>query len=147
MEGQPARRFGPPAHDQRGRHHITGELNAPDGLGCVAEYQRLKRLAPRHAQLKVSVPGPYTLSGRLQPNAEYPDRWAITEALLPIVRSEVEALHQAGCERICIDEPSMSCYAHREDPRRPAFPRYRRLQTPAGAQKPIRASPEGDNCR
>ena len=26
LEGAPARRFGPPAHDQRGRHRVTGEL-------------------------------------------------------------------------------------------------------------------------
>src|SRR5919108_4870199 len=28
LEGKPARRFGPPAHDQRGRHRVTGELRA-----------------------------------------------------------------------------------------------------------------------
>src|SRR6185295_3634671 len=42
----------------------------------------------------------------------------LTEALLPIVRLELEALVAAGCREICVDEPSMSCYAHREDPRR-----------------------------
>ena len=64
------------------------------------------------------MPGPYTLSGRLVPNADYPDRWALTEALLPIVRDELVALADAGCEEISVDEPSMSCYAHREDPER-----------------------------
>jgi 5-methyltetrahydropteroyltriglutamate--homocysteine methyltransferase len=42
LEGTPPRRFGPPAHDQRGRHHITGELAGP--------------------VLKACVPGPYTMS-------------------------------------------------------------------------------------
>ena len=68
--------------------------------------------------LKASVPGPYTLSGRLIPNERYPDRWALTEALLPIVRAELEALVAAGCREISVDEPSMSCYAHQEDPKR-----------------------------
>jgi len=68
--------------------------------------------------LKASVPGPYTLSGRLVPNRQYPDRWALTEALLPIVRNELEVLVKAGCHEITVDEPSMSCYAHREDPNR-----------------------------
>lgn len=117
-EAATGRRFGPPAHDQRGKHLITGQLSAPRGLGCVAEYERLKRLAPGGQRLKMSVPGPYTLSGRLEPNADYPDRWAITEALLPPVSRELEALADAGCEEICIDEPSMSCYGYREDPRR-----------------------------
>ncbi len=64
------------------------------------------------------MPGPYTLSGRLAPNRQYPDRWAIAEALAPIVRGELEALVAAGCREITVDEPSMSCYAYREDPRR-----------------------------
>jgi 5-methyltetrahydropteroyltriglutamate--homocysteine methyltransferase len=118
LESAPPRRFGPPAHDQRGRHRVTDELQAPRGLGAVAEFQRLRRLAPPGPALKTSVPGPYTLSGRLIPNERYPDRYALTEALLPIVSAELEALVQAGCREICVDEPSMSCYAHREDPAR-----------------------------
>ncbi len=120
-EQESPRRWGPPAHDQRGKHSITGDLCAPEGLGAVEEFQRLQRLAPdsRDAPtLKASVPGPYTLSGRLLPNAQYPDRYAVTEALLPIVRRELEALVEAGCGEITVDEPSMSCYAYREDPAR-----------------------------
>jgi 5-methyltetrahydropteroyltriglutamate--homocysteine methyltransferase len=116
LDDEPRRRFGPPAHDQRGRHRITGELAAPRGLGVVAEWLRLRGLAPEGTQLKASVPGPYTLAGRIEPNADYPDRWAVTEALLPIVRAELEALVAAGCGIVTVDEPSMSCYAHREDP-------------------------------
>lgn len=123
LEAKPPRRFGPPAHDQRGKHSIRGELSAPRGLGAVEEYRRLERLVAslplsRPPVLKASVPGPYTLSGRLLPNDRYPDRWAITEALLPIVRREIEALVAAGCSELTVDEPSMSCYGHREDPRR-----------------------------
>ena len=58
------------------------------------------------------------MSGRLLPSERYKDRWALTEALLPIVRSELVALADAGCREITVDEPSMSCYAHREDPKR-----------------------------
>ena len=118
IESAPPRRYGPPAHDQRGRHAITGELRAPRGLGAVEEFERLLRLAPAGPTLKASVPGPYTLSGRLVPNEQYGDRWAVTEALLPMVCSELEALVEAGCRELTVDEPSMSCYAHREDPRR-----------------------------
>ncbi|MCP5110850.1 MAG: cobalamin-independent methionine synthase II family protein, partial [bacterium] len=118
MEGISPRRFGPPAHDQRGRHKISGEPTAPRGLGAVDEFARLRRVAPGGLALKASVPGPYTLSGRLIPNDAYPDRYAVTEALLPIVRQELIDLVAAGCREIAIDEPSMSCYAHREDPDR-----------------------------
>jgi len=118
LEAAAPRRFGPPAHDQRGRHQVTGELRAPRGLGTVEDFTRLQRLAPPGPVLKASVPGPYTLSGRLVPNDRYRDRWALTEALLPLVRAELAALLQAGCREITVDEPSMSCYAHREDPKR-----------------------------
>lgn len=119
LESAPPRRFGPPAHDQRGKHPIVGELTAPRGLGAVEEFKRLQRLAGTGgATLKASVPGPYTLSGRLLPNERYPDRWAVTEALLPLVRAELEALVAAGCTELTVDEPSMSCYAHKEDPER-----------------------------
>jgi len=112
------RKFGPPAHDQRGKHSIIDTLIAPNGLGAVKEYQRLVRLAPPGFVLKTSIPGPYTLSGRLLPNHQYKDRFAITEALLPIVRKEIENLIAAGCKEITIDEPSMSCYAYKEDTKR-----------------------------
>ena len=65
----------------------------------------MQRLAPDSDDsptLKASVPGPYTLSGRL----------------LLIVRRELEALVEAGCREITVDEPSMSCYAYRADPLR-----------------------------
>lgn len=122
LESAPPRKFGPPAHDQRGKHKVISDLRAPRGLGAVEEFKRLQRLAPpadaRGPAVKVSVPGPYTLSGRLLPNAQYKDRWALTEALLPLVRTELESLVKAGCPEICVDEPSMSCYAHKEDPRK-----------------------------
>jgi 5-methyltetrahydropteroyltriglutamate--homocysteine methyltransferase len=112
------RQFGPPAHDQRGRHEVTGEILAPRGLGVVEEYRRLALLAPAGPTLKASVPGPYTMSGRLVPNSRYKDRYELTEALLPIVRDELIALVRAGCRELTVDEPSMSCYAYREDRRR-----------------------------
>jgi len=118
MESKSPRLFGPPAHDQRGKHKIIGEISAPKGLGVIEEFDRLKRLAPAGPTLKASVPGPYTLSGRLNPNERYPDRYAVTEALLPIVQQELQTLVEAGCEELTVDEPSMSCYAHREDPKR-----------------------------
>ena len=112
------RLWGPPAHDQRGKHDIVGDLTAPQGLGVVAEFQRLQRLAPPGPALKASMPGPFTLSGRLLPNQQYTDRYAVTEALLPIVRKELEDLVAAGCQEITVDEPSMSCYAYKENTKR-----------------------------
>jgi 5-methyltetrahydropteroyltriglutamate--homocysteine methyltransferase len=112
------RRFGPPAHDQRGKYEITGTIRSRHGLGAVEEFNRLRKIAPPGPVLKASVPGPYTLSGRINPGGAYPTRWEVTEALVPIVRAELEQLVQSGCQEITLDEPSMSCYGHREDPNR-----------------------------
>ena len=114
-ETKSPRLWGPPAHDQRGKHELVGDLVAPNGLGVVDEFQRLKRLSPEGQALKASIPGPFTLSGRLLPNAQYPDRFAVTEALLPIVSKELEELVASGCQEITVDEPSMSCYAYKMD--------------------------------
>jgi 5-methyltetrahydropteroyltriglutamate--homocysteine methyltransferase len=84
----------------------------------VQEFQLLQKIAPPGPVLKASVPGPYTLSGRIAPGGAYKNRWDVTEALIPVVRTELEQLVQAGCQEITLDEPSMSCYAHKEDPRR-----------------------------
>ena len=119
MESTTSRLFGPPAHDQRGKHQIVGQLSAPKGLGTLSDFKKLKQ-SVAHLDtapiLKASVPGPYTLSGRLLPNSDYIDRYAITEALIPIVQQEIVNLVNAGCQELTVDEPSMSCYAHREDP-------------------------------
>jgi 5-methyltetrahydropteroyltriglutamate--homocysteine methyltransferase len=117
-DGTETRKYGPPAHDQRGKNSIIEPLTAPKGLGVVEEYKRLKRLAPEGQRIKMSIPGPYTLSGRLNPGGLYKDRWEVTEAILPLVRKEIEELVALGVPEICVDEPSMSCYAYREDTKR-----------------------------
>jgi len=113
------RRFGPPAHDQRGKYPVTGTIASKHGLGALAEFKLLQKIAPPGGPiLKASLPGPYTLSGRIEPGGAYPSRWEVTDALIPIVRAELEQLVDAGCREITLDEPSMSCYAHREDAHR-----------------------------
>lgn len=124
LESSPPRIFGPPAHDQRGRHAVTGELKAPRGLGAVEEYERLVQVAKNLGAtgdgaptLKASIPGPFTLAGRLIPGDIYKDRYGVTEALLPIIRKELEDLVAAGCTELTVDEPSMSCYAYKAEPK------------------------------
>lgn len=113
------RRFGPPAHDQRGKYPVTGTIVSRQGLGAVAEFKLLQKVAPHGGPiLKASVPGPYTLSGRIEPGGAYKNRWDVTDALIPIVRVELQELVESGCQEITLDEPSMSCYGYREDARR-----------------------------
>src|SRR5574340_290457 len=43
-EPEPARRFGPPGHDQRGKYMVTGKIEALGGLGTARDFERLKRI-------------------------------------------------------------------------------------------------------
>jgi len=100
------RRLGVGGHDQQHRFEVLEPIAAPDGLGVVAEY----RYAAAHATrpLKVTIPGPYTLSGRLTygPGQVYPRRDDAAEAFVPILRAEIEALAAAGATFIQVDDPS-----------------------------------------
>jgi 5-methyltetrahydropteroyltriglutamate--homocysteine methyltransferase len=102
----PARRLGAGAHDQQHRFEVLEPIAAPDGLGVVAEYRYAVTRATR--PLKVTLPGPYTLSGRLTygPGHVYPTRNAAAEAFVPILASELDGLVAAGADFIQIDEPS-----------------------------------------
>ena len=102
----PDRRLGAGAHDQQHRFEVVERIAAPDGLGVVGEYRYARTRTSR--QLKVTLPGPYTLSGRLTYGAGqvYGDRNAAAEAFVPILRAELVALVDAGADVIQIDEPS-----------------------------------------
>src|SRR5262249_22279574 len=103
----PARLWGPPSHDQRSRYRAVAPLTAPDGLGIVAEYRRLRTITS--AAVKMPVPGPFTLAGCIDGGEVYRDRRAITEALLPIVNKEMKDLVSAGVTFLQLDEPSFAC--------------------------------------
>jgi hypothetical protein len=102
----PARRIGAGGHDQQHRLEVTSPIEAPDGLGVVAEYRYAVSRARR--PLKVTVPGPYTLSGRLVvgPNEVYPDRISAAAAFVPLLQAELRGLVDAGATIIQRDEPS-----------------------------------------
>ena len=102
----PERRLGAGGHDQQHRFEVLEPIAAPDGLGVVAEYRYASRRTTR--PLKVTLPGPYTLSGRLTygPGQVYVERNAAAEAFVPILRAELAGLAEAGATFIQIDEPS-----------------------------------------
>ena len=102
----PARRIGAGGHDQQHRLEVTSPIEAPDGLGVVAEYRYAVGRARR--PLKVTLPGPYTLSGRLVvgPNEVYPDRISAAAAFVPLLQAELRELVDAGATIIQVDEPS-----------------------------------------
>lgn len=102
----PPRWLGAGGHDQQHRLEVLEPISAPDGLGVVAEYRAAVARAGR--PLKMTMPGPYTLSGRLTtgPGTVYRDRVAAAEAFVPLLRAELTALADAGATIIQLDEPS-----------------------------------------
>ena len=102
----PPRLLGAGGHDQQHRLEVVEPIAAPGGLGVVEEYRAAVGRTTR--PLKVTMPGPYTLSGRLRtgPGEVYRDRVAATEAFVPLLRAELVALADAGATIVQIDEPS-----------------------------------------
>jgi 5-methyltetrahydropteroyltriglutamate--homocysteine methyltransferase len=102
----PDRRWGAGGHDQQHRFEVTEPITAPNGLGVVEEFVAARRRTT--LPLKVTIPGPYTLSGRLRTGAGevYRTRVAAAEAFVPILASELQRLVEAGAEIIQVDEPS-----------------------------------------
>ena len=60
---EPARRLGPAGHDQQHRFEVLEAIEAPQGLGVVEEFEYARTRTAR--PIKVTIPGPFTLSGRL----------------------------------------------------------------------------------
>ncbi len=109
------RRLGPAGHDQQHRFAVLEEIAAPDGLGVVEEYRYARGRTAR--PIKVTVPGPFTLSGRLSygPSEVYPDRIAAARAFVPILAAELGRLADAGADYIQLDEPSPAIHPEASD--------------------------------
>jgi 5-methyltetrahydropteroyltriglutamate--homocysteine methyltransferase len=102
----PARRLGVGSHDHLPRFAVLESIAAPAGLGVVDEYRYARTRTAR--QLRVTLPGPFTLAGRLAtgPGEVYPTRVAAAEAFVPILAGEIAGLVAAGATFIQVDEPS-----------------------------------------
>ena len=106
----PPRRLGAGGHDQQHRYEVVEAISAPAGLGVVDEYRFARARTTR--PLKVTLPGPFTLSGRLRtgPGEVYPDRAASAAAFVPILATELAALVAEGATIIQLDEPSVAVH-------------------------------------
>lgn len=101
---EPVRKKGAPGHDQQHRFEVLEPFTAPHGLGVVEEYQYARTRTRK--PLKVTLPGPYTLSGRLITGGVYKDRIEAAWAFASVLNAELHRLVEAGADFIQIDEPS-----------------------------------------
>jgi 5-methyltetrahydropteroyltriglutamate--homocysteine methyltransferase len=102
----PERLLGVGGHDQQHRFEVLEPIAAPSGLGVVEEFRAARSRTAR--PVKVTLPGPYTLSGRLRtgPGEVYPSRVSAAEAFVGILQAELRGLADAGATIIQVDEPS-----------------------------------------
>ena len=100
----------------------------PTGSASSREYTAARRRTTR--PLKVTLPGPYTLSGRLRtgPGEVYETRVAAAEAFVPILAAELRGLVDAGAD----DHPDRRAVAG--DPPRRRRPTSRPCSTPRSSR-------------
>ena len=91
----PARRWGPPAHDQRSRYLCVGAARRAARAGPGRGVPPAARRSPRRRS-RCRCPGPFTLAGCIQGGDVYRDRDAVTEALMPIVNREMKRPGRGG---------------------------------------------------
>ncbi|MDP6566742.1 MAG: cobalamin-independent methionine synthase II family protein [Alphaproteobacteria bacterium] len=108
---QRPRKLGVPGYDMAPKFVANDKVGAPGGLGLVAEYETLRRLAP-DCRLKIAFPGPLTFANNILPGAHYGDgedaAGRLMDDVVVMLRDEVEALRLAGAEFIQIDEPGLT---------------------------------------
>ena len=104
-----SRKSGVGGHDQREKYLALEPLGAPNGLGLLEEYQYVTTRTNR--PIKMPIPGPFTLSGRIDGGKIYKDRMEVAWGLSSLVNAELKRLVDAGVQFIQMDEPSMSVHS------------------------------------
>lgn len=109
LSEEEARKTGVGGHDQREKYLAVEPLASPNGLGLLEEYEYLKTRTQHY--IKMPIPGPFTLSGRIDGGNVYKDRMEVAWALSGLVNVELKRLVDAGVTFIQMDEPSMAVHA------------------------------------
>ena len=107
IEQEPAlRKVGVYGYDSPPRYRTAGKVTVPDGLGIVSEYEYAKAHTDR--PLKVTCPGPLTLTMHIRPREGYGSRLELAWEFAALINAELKALVEAGAEYIQLDEPSFA---------------------------------------
>ena len=101
---EPPRKVGVYGYDSPPRYTVVERVAAPEGLGIVGEFTYLKERTAK--PIKVTCPGPLTISIHMRPGQVYKDRLEMVDEVATIVNRELKALEEAGADFIQVDEPS-----------------------------------------
>ena len=102
----PLRKAGLYGYDTPPRYRAAENLTVPEGLGIVEEFEYLKKHTDR--PVKVTCPGPLTLTIHIRPKPAYKTRTELAWAFAEVINSELKALVAAGADFIQLDEPSFA---------------------------------------
>jgi 5-methyltetrahydropteroyltriglutamate--homocysteine methyltransferase len=106
VEEAPLRTVGLYGYDSPQRYRATEKVTIPEGLGIVEEYLYAK--AHTDKPIKVTCPGPLTLTMHIRPGEAYKSRLDLAWDVAQVINAELKALEAAGAEFIQLDEPSFA---------------------------------------
>lgn len=100
------RKVGLYGYDSPPRYKAIEKIVAPEGLGIVEEYRYAR--ANTAKPIKVTCPGPLTLTMHIRPGDAYADRIEMSHEFAGVINNELRALVRAGVDYIQLDEPSFA---------------------------------------
>jgi len=103
---EPQRKTGLKSYDSHIRYICKEKITIPNGLGITEEFLYTK--LHTNKQIKVTCPGPLTLTIHIRPEKAYANRLDLAWEFSKIINSELKALVDNGANFIQIDEPSFA---------------------------------------
>ncbi len=100
------RKVGLYGYDSPPRYKALEKIVAPEGLGIVQEYHYAR--ANTAKPIKVTCPGPLTLTMHIRPGDAYRDRIEMSCEFAAVINNELKALVREGVDYIQLDEPSFA---------------------------------------
>jgi len=105
-EAPPLRKVGLYGYDSPKRYRTVGKVSIPEGLGIVEEFKYASAHTDR--PIKVTCPGPLTLTMHIRPREGYGNRLELAWEFAAVINAELKSLVQAGADYIQLDEPSFA---------------------------------------
>ena len=106
VEEPPLRKTGLYGYDSPTRYKAVERVTLPSGLGIVEEYKFTKSNTSK--PIKVTCPGPLTMSIHVRPGNVYKNRLELAWQLTEVINAELKALVSEGARFIQLDEPSFA---------------------------------------
>ena len=103
---EPLRKTGLKSYDSHIRYICKEKITLPNGLGITEEFLYTKKNT--HKPIKVTCPGPLTLTIHIRPDQIYKKRLDLAWEFSKIINSELKELVKNGADFIQIDEPSFA---------------------------------------